>query len=52
MLNKSLDKVTLLSEVKTHLVALSDGSIVEAEEVNELVQEATNADGGDVHRAA
>ncbi len=35
-----------------HLVALSDGTVVETEKVNQLIQKLADADGGDVHRAA
>lgn len=36
----------------THLVGLSHGAVVEAEEVDELIQELADAGAGDVHRAA
>lgn len=35
-----------------HLVALSDRAVVETEQVDELIQELTDTDGGDVHWAA
>lgn len=35
-----------------HLVRLSDGAVVEAEEVDELIEELTDAAAGDVHGAA
>lgn len=38
--------------MRRHLVALSDGAVVEAEEVYELIEELADADGGYLHRAA
>lgn len=37
---------------RTHLVGLSHGAVVEAEEVDDLIQKLADADAGDVHGAA
>lgn len=37
---------------RTHLVGLSHGAVVEAEEVDELIKELADAGAGDVHGAA
>lgn len=37
---------------RTHLVGLPDRAVVEAEEVDELLQELADAGAGDVHGAA
>lgn len=41
-----------MDDQRVHLVRLSDGAVVETEEVDELIQELTDAAAGDVHGAA